>query len=87
MNQNEVLKENKDHIVTSPVFKMKKKVFLSGPILGMEKQQDYRKTITEICEKIGVNIINPWLREKRLYKREKNVGGKKHLHQNLLKEI
>ena len=55
---------------------MRKKVFLSDPILGMEKQQEYRKTITEICEKVGFNVINPWLREKRLYKREKKCWWK-----------
>ncbi|TRO47065.1 hypothetical protein E2P60_03970 [Candidatus Bathyarchaeota archaeon] len=47
---------------------MKKKVFISGPILGMETNQDYRKTITEICEKLGFSVIDPWTREKSLYK-------------------
>ena len=45
----------------------KKKVFISGPILGMEKQQDYRKTITEITENLGLEIIDPWKRERVLY--------------------
>ena len=47
---------------------MKKKAFISGPILGMENDQDYRKTITEICEKLGFDVIDPWRREKSLYK-------------------
>jgi hypothetical protein len=47
---------------------MKKKVFISGPILGMENNQDYRKTITETCHRLGLEVINPWLREKVLYK-------------------
>jgi hypothetical protein len=47
---------------------MKKKVFISGPILGMENDQDYRKTITEICVKLGFEVIDPWRREKVLYK-------------------
>jgi nucleoside 2-deoxyribosyltransferase len=47
---------------------MKKKAFISGPILGMETNQGYRKTITEICEKLGFDVIDPWRREKSLYK-------------------
>jgi len=46
---------------------MKKKAFISGPILGMEKDQGYRETITEICVKLGFDVIDPWLREKVLY--------------------
>jgi nucleoside 2-deoxyribosyltransferase len=46
---------------------MKKKAFISGPILGMETNQDYRETITEICEKLGFDVIDPWRREKILY--------------------
>ncbi|MCW3984347.1 MAG: nucleoside 2-deoxyribosyltransferase domain-containing protein [Candidatus Bathyarchaeota archaeon] len=46
---------------------MKKQVFISGPIIGMEKQQDYRKTITEVVEKLGLQIIDPWKRERVLY--------------------
>ncbi len=44
------------------------KVFISGPILGMEKNQEYRKTITEICLRLNLEVIDPWLREKMLYK-------------------
>jgi hypothetical protein len=47
---------------------MKKKVFISGPILGMETNQGYRETITELCEKLGFEVIDPWRREKSLYK-------------------
>ncbi len=46
---------------------MQKKVFISGPILGMEKNQDYRKTITDICHKLGLDVIDPWKRERVLY--------------------
>ena len=46
---------------------MKKKVFISGPILGMENNQGYRKTITEIILKAELEVIDPWLREKILY--------------------
>ena len=44
-----------------------KKVFISGPILGMETNQDYRRIITEICERLGFDVIDPWHREKSLY--------------------
>ncbi len=46
---------------------MKKHVFISGPIIGMEKQQDYRKTITEIVESLDMQVIDPWKRERVLY--------------------
>ncbi len=48
---------------------MKKQVFISGPIQGMENNQDYyRKTITDISHKLGFDVIDPWKREKILYK-------------------
>lgn len=47
---------------------MGKKVFISGPILGMENQQEYRQTITKICDRLGLQVIDPWRREKILYK-------------------
>jgi hypothetical protein len=46
---------------------MRKQVFISGPIIGMEKQQDYRKIITEISLKLGYEIIDPWKRERVLF--------------------
>jgi nucleoside 2-deoxyribosyltransferase len=46
---------------------MKKQVFISGPIIGREKQQRYRKTITDICAKLGFGVIDPWKRERVLY--------------------
>jgi hypothetical protein len=50
-------------------FTMTTKVFISGPILGMENNQDYyRNTITEIVNKLGWEVIDPWKREKCLYK-------------------
>jgi nucleoside 2-deoxyribosyltransferase len=45
----------------------KKRVFISGPILGVEKNQGYRKTIAEICLKLGFEVIDPWKRERVLY--------------------
>jgi nucleoside 2-deoxyribosyltransferase len=44
-----------------------KKAFISGPIQGMETQQEYRKTIAEICNRCGYETIDPWRREKILY--------------------
>jgi nucleoside 2-deoxyribosyltransferase len=46
---------------------MTKQVFISGPIIGMEKQQDYRKTITGICDKLELAVIDPWKRERVIY--------------------
>ncbi|MGA3059511.1 MAG: nucleoside 2-deoxyribosyltransferase [Candidatus Bathyarchaeia archaeon] len=45
-----------------------KKVFISGPILGMENNQGYRKEISEVCIRSGFDVIDPWNREKVLYK-------------------
>ncbi len=33
----------------------------------METEQDYRQVITEICTRLGFEVIDPWLREKVLY--------------------
>jgi nucleoside 2-deoxyribosyltransferase len=46
---------------------LKKHVFISGPILGMETNQAYRHTITDIANKLGFEVIDPWKREKVLY--------------------
>jgi nucleoside 2-deoxyribosyltransferase len=47
-----------------------KKAFISGPIQGMETQQEYREVIAEICARLGLEVIDPWRREKVLYNRE-----------------
>jgi len=44
-----------------------KSLFISGPIIGMEKNQDYRKSITKIAEKAGFEAIDPWKRERVIY--------------------
>ncbi len=49
---------------------MKKKAFISGPILGMEKNQGYREKITTILEKLGYEVVDPWLRERLLCKND-----------------
>lgn len=48
--------------------KKKKKVFISGPILGIENNQEYRQEITQILQASKFEVIDPWLREKILYK-------------------
>jgi nucleoside 2-deoxyribosyltransferase len=50
------------------VISLPKHVFISGPIIGMEKNQDYRKSITQIAEKLGFEVIDPWKRERVIYK-------------------
>jgi nucleoside 2-deoxyribosyltransferase len=47
---------------------MKKKAFISGPIQGMEKEQDYREAISKICKRFSYETIDPWLREKIIYR-------------------
>ena len=46
---------------------MTKKVFISGPILGMEQNQGYRQQITNILVRKDFEVIDPWNREKVLY--------------------
>lgn len=48
---------------------MKKKIFVSGPIQGMETNQSYRDVIRQICVRYGFEVIDPWKRERILYKR------------------
>jgi len=49
---------------------MSKKVFISGPIQGMENDQGYRGVITRLCSKFGYEVIDPWLREKAIYRKD-----------------
>jgi nucleoside 2-deoxyribosyltransferase len=47
---------------------MTKKAFISGPIQGMENEQGYREAIGKICVRLGYETIDPWLREKMIYR-------------------
>lgn len=47
---------------------LKGKAFISGPIQGMENRQGYREKIRRICIRCGYEPIDPWQREKILYK-------------------
>jgi nucleoside 2-deoxyribosyltransferase len=48
---------------------VKAKVFVSGPIQGMETNQSYRKVIGDICVRCGYEVVDPWEREKIMYDR------------------
>ena len=63
---------------------MGKKVFISGPILGMENEQEYRVTITKICDRLGLEVIDPWRREKILYKGNENCWWTKCVPMNFV---
>ena len=56
---------------------MKKRVFIAGPILGMESNQEYRVKITEILLKEGFEVIDPWKREKILYQGDERCWWEK----------
>jgi len=49
---------------------VKKKIFIAGPIQGMENEQSYRRIIKEICARLGCEAIDPWLREKTIYRKD-----------------
>ena len=43
----------------------------------MENNQGYRKPITETCHRLGLDVIDPWRREKILYKGNEACWWKK----------
>lgn len=47
-----------------------RKIFISGPIQGMEDDQSYRDAIREICRRNGFEPVDPWIREKVIYRME-----------------
>jgi len=47
---------------------MEKKVFLSGPIQGMEERQSYRDKLNRMLLRYGYEPVDPWRREKVLYR-------------------
>jgi nucleoside 2-deoxyribosyltransferase len=51
---------------------MKKKAFISGPIQGMENEQTYREAISKICARLGYETVDPWLREKMIYREDES---------------
>lgn len=53
--------------ILNPKFGRIKKVFLSGPIHGMEKKQFYREKLGKMLEAMGFKVLDPWKREKIFY--------------------
>jgi len=49
---------------------LERKAFISGPIQGLENRQGYREKIRRICIRCGYQPIDPWQREKILYRSE-----------------
>ena len=47
---------------------MKRKAFISGPIQGVESEQAYRDAISKICVRCGYEVVDPWQREKVMYR-------------------
>jgi len=45
-----------------------KRVFISGPIQGMESDQSYREAIRRICLRCRFEPVDPWLRERVIYR-------------------
>jgi nucleoside 2-deoxyribosyltransferase len=43
------------------------KVFVSGPIHGMERNQEYRKKLKNLLELSGFEVLDPWERERELH--------------------
>ena len=53
--------------IRKPKVRRRKKVFIAGPIQGMERNQNYRKIIKRILKSKNLEIIDPWEREKIVY--------------------
>lgn len=51
---------------------MAEKVFISGPIHGVEAKQTYRDKISALLVKYGYEPIDPWKRERVLYRVQLN---------------
>ena len=47
---------------------MGKRVFVSGPIQGVEMKQDYRDLLGEMLSRYGYEPVDPWHREKFMYR-------------------
>lgn len=44
-----------------------KRVFVSGPIQGMEEEQGYRERLRRVLERCGFEVVDPWERERVVY--------------------
>lgn len=47
------------------------RVFISGPIQGVEDKQEYRAVIRRMLEAKGYEVVDPWEREKVIYRATK----------------
>lgn len=47
---------------------MSRRVFVSGPIQGVETEQDYRDRLRELLLRYGYEPVDPWQREKVMYR-------------------
>ncbi|KYH42814.1 MAG: GTP cyclohydrolase I [Candidatus Bathyarchaeota archaeon B63] len=45
-----------------------RRAFISGPIQGLEHDQSYREAIREICRRNGFEPVDPWVRERVIYR-------------------
>ena len=43
------------------------RVFISGPIQGMEREQGYRERLRRVLEGCGFEVVDPWRREGVVY--------------------
>ncbi|MEM1569493.1 MAG: nucleoside 2-deoxyribosyltransferase [Candidatus Bathyarchaeia archaeon] len=66
---------------------MKIRVFLAGPIHGFEDRQDYRVVLTDMLEKAGCEVLNPWQREKLIYRGDFETSRLKALVERDLRDI
>jgi len=66
---------------------MKPRVFLAGPIQGFEDVQEYRATLTSVLEKAGCEVLDPWLREKLIYRGDVESDKLKVLVEKDLRDI
>ncbi|MBS7611662.1 nucleoside 2-deoxyribosyltransferase [Candidatus Bathyarchaeota archaeon] len=66
---------------------MKLRVFLAGPIHGFENRQEYRAILADMLEKAGCEVVNPWQREKLIYRGGVESSKLKTLVERDLKDI
>jgi len=66
---------------------VKIRVFLAGPIHGFEDRQDYRVVLTDMLEKAGCEVLNPWQREKLIYRGDFETSRLKALVERDLRDI
>lgn len=66
---------------------MKLRVFLAGPIQGFEDRQDYRAVLADMLEKAGCEVVDPWQRERLIYRGVFEPSRLKTLVEGDLKDI